>query len=165
VLTLDPLKLALVAVVALVVLGPDKVPAMARRVGSLLADLERLRSSLREEVDEAVGGLPLGDGLRGAEQALESVRGLRDPHAARQALYRAAGLEPAAPGTAITSTEQPAPAGSFEDADVPGALDLGRSAPHLLRPVAPDHLERALEAPDASGEAWQPALFDVVQVP
>lgn len=164
-LTLDPLKLALVAVVALVVLGPDKVPAIARRAGALLADLERLRSSLREQVGESVGGIPLADGLRGAERAIESVRGIRDPQAARQALYRAAGLEPASAAPATTPTPHVAPAAGLEDDEVPGGLDLRRSAPHLLRPVSPDPLERELGASNGDGGTWQPALFDAAQVP
>lgn len=100
-LTLDPIKLLIVAVVALVVLGPDKLPAAARRTSSLLADLQRLRASIHQQVQEQVGDHPLVTDLSAVRNQLMGLRATADP---RQALYRSIGLghdglppDPAAP--------------------------------------------------------------------
>lgn len=108
-LSLDPIKLLIIGVVALVVLGPDKLPTAARKISSLLGDLQKLRTSLQSEVHAAVGDLPLVDQLTGARQTLNRVKETADP---RQALYRSIGLGNTASGS---TTEQSA---------VPGAIDL-----------------------------------------
>ncbi len=87
--TLDPIKLLIVAVVALVVLGPDKLPATAKRVSSLLADLQRLRASIHQQVQEQVGDHPLVTDLSAVRNELMNLRATADP---RQALYRSIGL-------------------------------------------------------------------------
>ena len=43
---LSPAKLLIVVLVAIVVLGPDKLPKLARQVGSLWGDFRRLRQRL-----------------------------------------------------------------------------------------------------------------------
>jgi sec-independent protein translocase protein TatB len=85
-LTLDPAKLLIIAVVALVVLGPDKLPAAARKISSLARDLQRLRASLHEQVHQSVGDHPLVTELTDARDGLTRVRAaVADP---RQTLYR-----------------------------------------------------------------------------
>lgn len=88
-LTLDPVKLLIIGVVALLVLGPDKLPAAVRKGSSLLRDLQRLRASLHEQVQETVGGHPLVTEITGARDSLVRLRQSVDP---RQALYRSIGL-------------------------------------------------------------------------
>lgn len=132
--TLDPFKLVLVAVVALVVLGPDKLPALAHRVSSLVSDLQRARASIGDHARRAAEGLDLGHELGQVQEALAAIRRTHDPHAARLALYRAAGLETASG----PSAETPAPgstagAGGLEEHPVPGSIDLRVSAPDLVR--------------------------------
>lgn len=168
--TLDPLKLVLVAAVALVVLGPDKLPALARRASSLMTDLERVRASVGDHARRAAADLDLGHELGQAEHALATLRRAQDPHAARLALLRAAGLEPVSGAPAERSgSGGEAGRGELEAHPVPGSIDLRVSAPHLVR-VAPsgDHGERSGE-PGTGGRAsptrvaavHQPALFDV----
>src|SRR5579875_3057112 len=164
-LTIDPLKLPLVAIVALVVLGPDKLPALARRVGSLLADLERLRASLREHARLGANGGAVHEGLRDASEMVDTLRRLRDPQAAaRQALYRAVGIGAASTAAARPSEElepeQEQPGTGSGDVGVPGSIDLGRIAPHLLRSVAPRPAAGERETSIAVDDTWQPGLFD-----
>lgn len=52
---LSPAKVLVVLVVALVVLGPDKLPQMARQAGRLVNDFRRFRDSVNSEVREAIG--------------------------------------------------------------------------------------------------------------
>ncbi|MBO0715453.1 MAG: twin-arginine translocase TatA/TatE family subunit, partial [Acidimicrobiales bacterium] len=52
---LSPAKILVVLVVALVVLGPEKLPRMARQAGRLVNDFRRFRDSVNAEVREAIG--------------------------------------------------------------------------------------------------------------
>jgi hypothetical protein len=55
---LDPGKLLLIGVVALVVLGPDQLPKLARQAGSLWHDFSRWRASLDEQLRGTFPDLP-----------------------------------------------------------------------------------------------------------
>ncbi len=68
----SPEKLFLVGIIALVVLGPDRLPHAARTLGKLLADFRRVSAGLQQEVtsaiaeprdalNQAVGEFGLGD--------------------------------------------------------------------------------------------------------
>jgi len=87
-LSIDPVKLLLVLVVAMVVLGPDKLPQAARRISSFLGDVQRWRASMESHARQVVDDLPFADDLRDAGQALHRVRGVADP---RQVLHHAVG--------------------------------------------------------------------------
>lgn len=110
-LNFSPEKLLLVAILALVVLGPNRLPQAARTLGRLLAELRRVSTSLQSEVQEALA--EPRDALSNAVGDL----GLHDIHSnVRQAI-----LGPTVPG--------PAPAAS-----APTASALAPSAP----PPVPD---------------------------
>jgi sec-independent protein translocase protein TatB len=115
VFSLDPAKLLLIAVVALVVLGPDKLPAAARTISSLLKDLQKVRASLETEAKKITGDLPLGDELRSVRETIGQVTAVTEP---REALYRAAGLS-SAEGAVHERSDQDADAGI-----VPGSIDV-----------------------------------------
>src|SRR5580698_198884 len=55
---ISPAKLLVVLVVALIVLGPDKLPQVARQLGALWGDLRRFRSRLESDVRGAFPRLP-----------------------------------------------------------------------------------------------------------
>jgi Sec-independent protein translocase protein TatA len=88
-LTLDPAKLLIVGVVALFVLGPDKLPATARKAAGLMRDLRRFRASVHEQVTAAVGSEPL---LRELTDAKGHLLDARSKLSSRAALYRSIGL-------------------------------------------------------------------------
>jgi sec-independent protein translocase protein TatB len=120
---LDPAKLLLIGVVALVVLGPEKLPAAAQRVSSLMKDLQRVRASLQGEVHKAVEELPFGPELRSAREAIGQVTQAVDP---RQALYRAAGLAgvPGTPGGEAGASAGGEREEGTDPRTVPGSTDL-----------------------------------------
>jgi Sec-independent protein translocase protein TatA len=120
VFSLDPAKLLLIAVVALVVLGPDKIPAAARKISSLLKDLQKMRASLETEARKFTGDLPLGAELRSARETIGKVTAVTDP---RQALYRAAGLSSTG-GAEREQSDQGTDAGI-----VPGSIDVSFREP------------------------------------
>src|SRR5579875_1309107 len=57
-LSLSPAKILVVLVVALVVLGPEKLPEVARQMGAAWGDLRRLRHRLESEVRDVFPDLP-----------------------------------------------------------------------------------------------------------
>jgi sec-independent protein translocase protein TatB len=57
-LSLSPAKILVVLVIALIVLGPEKLPGVARQMGAAWGDLRRLRSRLESEVRGVFPDLP-----------------------------------------------------------------------------------------------------------
>jgi TatA/E family protein of Tat protein translocase len=57
-LSLSPAKLLVLLVVALIVLGPEKLPQVARQLGAAWGDLRRFRSRLESDVRGAFPDLP-----------------------------------------------------------------------------------------------------------
>lgn len=52
--SIDPEKLFVVFVIALIVLGPSRLPGAARSLGKGLAELRKYTSTLRSEVDQVL---------------------------------------------------------------------------------------------------------------
>ncbi len=57
-LSLSPAKLLVLLVVALIVLGPEKLPQVARQLGAAWGDLRRFRARLESDVRGAFPDLP-----------------------------------------------------------------------------------------------------------
>lgn len=58
VISLSPLKLLVVAAVIMLLLGPDKLPEVAHRLGAGWRALKRLQEKMEAEVREAIPDLP-----------------------------------------------------------------------------------------------------------
>ncbi|MHB1488633.1 MAG: Sec-independent protein translocase subunit TatA/TatB [Acidimicrobiales bacterium] len=56
--SISPAKILLLLLVALIVLGPERLPDMARKAGKLFNDFRRVRTGLENEVREAFGDIP-----------------------------------------------------------------------------------------------------------
>jgi sec-independent protein translocase protein TatB len=65
---LDPAKLLVVLIVALIVLGPDKLPGVARQAGAAWGELRRFRQRLETEVRGTFPDLP------STQQVAQAVR-------------------------------------------------------------------------------------------
>ncbi|MGH9065011.1 MAG: Sec-independent protein translocase subunit TatA/TatB [Acidimicrobiales bacterium] len=71
---LSPIKILIVVVVALMVLGPERLPEMTRKAGKAWGDFRKFRDNMESEVRGVVGDVPglselrnlpgLGSGLR-----------------------------------------------------------------------------------------------------
>jgi TatA/E family protein of Tat protein translocase len=57
----SPLHWVIVGVVALLVLGPDQLPKLARQAGHAYSELRRVRAHLTSELRDAVSEFDLGD--------------------------------------------------------------------------------------------------------
>ena len=55
---LDPAKLLIIAVVAVILLGPDRLPQVARQVGSAWRTLNEYRHRMESEVRKSIPDLP-----------------------------------------------------------------------------------------------------------
>ncbi len=57
-LNLDPSKLLIIAVVAIILLGPDRLPAVARQVGGAWKSFTAYRHRMESQVRDAMPDLP-----------------------------------------------------------------------------------------------------------
>ncbi len=57
-LDISPEKILVVLVVALIVLGPEKLPKMAHQAGAFLSEMRKLKDRLEAEVHNAIPDLP-----------------------------------------------------------------------------------------------------------
>lgn len=58
-LNLDPAKLLVILVIALVVLGPERLPGVARQLAAMIKEINRLRDQVRDEVRSALPDVDL----------------------------------------------------------------------------------------------------------
>jgi Sec-independent protein translocase protein TatA len=113
---LSPPKVLMILAIALIVLGPDKLPSAARRVGALWSEFTRWRAHLESEVRSAFPDLPsTTDMARAVRSPITLLDRLADEHGATPG----AGAGNAAGGeTPGSTTREPVPAAGH-----------GRSAP------------------------------------
>ncbi len=72
---LDPTKIAIVLIVALVVLGPDKLPGFTKQIGAWWGEFQRVRARLQAEINGAVNQIndvasPLTETFRAASTGM-----------------------------------------------------------------------------------------------
>ncbi|MGH9080637.1 MAG: Sec-independent protein translocase subunit TatA/TatB [Acidimicrobiales bacterium] len=78
---LSPAKVLVILVVALIVLGPDKLPKLAKQIGSLWGDFRRFRQRLESDVRTSFPELPSTDRIAQAVRApLSFLDDLADAH-------------------------------------------------------------------------------------
>ena len=53
-MSLGPEKIILILVVALIVFGPQRLPDIARQVGSILRELRRMQDTVRDELEHVL---------------------------------------------------------------------------------------------------------------
>jgi sec-independent protein translocase protein TatB len=121
---LSPAKLLVVLVVALVVLGPDKLPKVARQIGSLWNDFRRFREKLESEVRGTFPDLPSTETIT---QAVRSPLTFLDSLATEPTgTVEETGTEDRGAGTVISGTST---AGTSAGDSPAGATTAGRSTP------------------------------------
>lgn len=97
-LGLSPVRLLIIVVVALIVLGPDKLPQVAKQAGSLWHSLRSLQQRVEDEIREVAPDLPRSSDL---------VRYARSPVSLLNQLADKAKAEAA--GIGLTTTSEPEP--------------------------------------------------------
>jgi sec-independent protein translocase protein TatB len=80
---MSPAKLLVILVVALIVLGPDKLPKVAKQIGGLWADFQKFRHKLETDVRGSFPDLPSTESISQAIRSPLSVLDkLADAHTA-----------------------------------------------------------------------------------
>jgi Sec-independent protein translocase protein TatA len=97
VLDITPFKVLIVLAVALIVLGPDRLPRLAHQAARAWRDIQRFRSHIASEVNETLVG---GSSTRSSQstrtmQATETTpNGAAHPDQPREAAPEAVGSSP-----------------------------------------------------------------------
>jgi len=125
----SPEKLLLVGVIALVVLGPNRLPQAARSVGRVVAELRRMSASFQHEVNEAIG--EPRDAINGAVGNL----GLTDLRETLRNGVTGAFTTPAPSASPTAAGASPATAGASPPA-TPGP-PAAVPAPPAAAPISP----------------------------
>jgi sec-independent protein translocase protein TatB len=123
---LDPAKLLIIAVVAILLLGPDKLPQVARQVGGAWRSFNEFRHRMENDVRSSIPDLP---------STADLAHLARSPSALLNHFSNMSGDDEAT----RTSAPAPFPGGSSEDIVVPPipgvfmgpeTADLSTPAPH-----------------------------------
>lgn len=147
---LSPIKILIVVVIALVVLGPEKLPELTRKAGKAWGDFRQFRDNMSTQVRDVIGDVP---GL----DELHDLPGLRSTFAGSLLVPPARTSEASGASTdAVDGTGEgsgasggAAPDGA-DRADAGTADDSGGAWSHPRPPVA--HRTRPRSA------AWDPVL-------
>jgi sec-independent protein translocase protein TatB len=124
-LNFSPEKLFLVAIIALVVLGPHRLPQAARNLGRFMAQMRHMSSSFQDEVRGA-----LSEPVDAFNSALGDFRPRDVPRSVRQAITDTLMSPPSRPAPSPDSSpSSAAPSPPGPDAQAPGPVGF---------PVAPD---------------------------
>lgn len=124
---LSPAKLLVILVVALVVLGPDKLPKVARQIGGLWHDFRLFREKLESEVRGTFPDLPSTDKITQAVRSpLTFLDTLADSHVAENGTI-SGGTGGTGPSDASGDAVQPSsgtnrPAGTVRATEEPPAV-------------------------------------------
>lgn len=110
-LNLDPAKLLVIAIVAIILLGPDRLPHVARQVGGVWRSFNDYRHRMESQVRTAIPDLP---------SSAEIARLARSPSAL---LNHLSSMSPATPGSDDT------PGTGDEGAPVPASTSVAADAP------------------------------------
>ena len=100
---LSPAKLLIILLVALVVLGPDKLPTAAKHIGSLWGDFRTFREKLESEVRGNFPDLPSTDAI---------TQAVRSPLSLLDTLAETHGSQNETASEGVGSHEPRAPAGA-----------------------------------------------------
>lgn len=142
---LDPAKLLVVLVVALLVLGPEKLPKYARQAGSMLHELKNLKDRFENEVRSAVPDLPssaqLTHAVRNPISFLSQLGEDGAPLAAGELAASGLGSDP---GEAEDATAQPQESSEAEPSTLVVASANGSS----------DGPSQGLGSPSVNGALW-----------
>ena len=109
-LNFSPEKLFLVGLIALMVLGPNRLPQAARSLGRFMAELRRMSSSFQDEVRGAIG--------EPTESFNSILTDFRSPLNVRRSVQ-----------DAITNTLSPPPAAPGQTPPPPAAPEVAPGAP------------------------------------
>ncbi len=141
---LSPAKLLVILVVALVVLGPDKLPKVARQMGALWAEFRRFRERFESDVRGSFPDLPTTEKISQAVRSpISFLDSLADAHTEENGATPSTGPVGQSPEVTGDAVEPPGgsnrPSGmvrAAEQTSVPGTtISDPQGVVHQLRVV------------------------------
>lgn len=121
---LSPPKLLMIFVIALIVLGPDKLPSVARRVGAIWSEFSRWRAHVEGEVRATFPDLPSTTEIaRAVRSPISMLDRLAEEHGATSGA--ASGVR----GDEVSSV--PEPGGDDPRSPGPGPSVAARTRPEV----------------------------------
>ncbi len=141
-LNLDPGKLLVIAVVAIILLGPDRLPQVARQVGGAWRSFNEFRHRMESEVRSSMPDLPPTSEIarlaRSPSALLNHLSNMSSDEEPDGTFQPPAATEPPAESSAdIPVTPQDASAGSPPPAPTPIRADDPTTPPQAPGVVAP----------------------------
>ena len=135
---LDPGKLLVIGVVALVVLGPERLPRVARTVGSFWHDFSRWRATVDAQVKSAFPDLPSTSAIVASVRSpLALLDRLAEQSGALTGIDDSEGEVPRTPGTVAPVPTDPA-AGTVDPFDA-WPTDTAPGPPSSVEPGPRHH--------------------------
>jgi sec-independent protein translocase protein TatB len=179
-LSLSPAKLLVILVIALIVLGPDKLPQVARQIGAVWHDLREWRSRIETEVRGTFPNLPptheVAQAVRSPLAFLDRLADDHEKELAEQpteASTDPAGSEtggPAPPGAGAVPSDATSANGSSGNGSAPdngslagnGAMAHNGSVGHNGSSAGESPAPRTADAPVERAGAPAPGAFPAV---
>jgi len=115
----------MILVIALIVLGPDKLPSAARRMGAMWSDVKRWRAHLESEVRSAFPDLPPTTEIaRAVRSPLSLLDRLADEHGAPGEEQSDSEHPPTGPVASVAETSTTSPNDGIPRADASAGADV-----------------------------------------
>jgi len=111
-------ELGVIAVVGLLVLGPERLPRVARTVGALMRKARQSWHSVRDEIERELAAEDLKRQMKDLQQATAAIDPRPDLAAAARAVHES--VEPV-PAAASSVPAVPQPAAAPEASETPAA--------------------------------------------
>jgi len=152
-------KIVIIAVIALVVIGPKELPAVLRTVGQWMGKIRRMAAEFQGQFQEAMREAEMADLQKSIDSITEATRGIGDPLATvTRKIESAFEDKPATPPGTTPAAGEPAPAAAEAPAPVMEP-SVAAEPPVTIEPPVPMEPAPAPPAAEAAapGEAVTPA--------
>ena len=155
-LNLDPGKLLVIGVVAIILLGPDRLPQVARQVGGAWRSFNEFRHRMESEVRNTMPDLPPTSEIarlaRSPSALLNHLSNMSTDEAPDGSFQPPTPVSENGTAAAAAAVADAAPAPTPPDAGADAQADrAAQPAPAPAPEPAPNHVERPQRAPQPSG--------------
>jgi len=153
-------KIIIIAVIALVVIGPKELPAVLRTVGQWMGKIRRMAAEFQGQFQEAMREAEMADLKKSIDAITAATRGIGNPLSTVTRNIESAFEEKPAATPAAPAAVSPEPAGTAAPAPTPTTEPSVAAEPPLtIEPPVPLEPATAPPVPEAAppGEAVTPA--------
>ena len=160
-------KIIIIAVIALVVIGPKELPAVLRTVGQWMGKILRMAAEFQGQFQEAMREAEMADLKKSIDSITEATRGIGDPlgtvtkNIESAFADKQAATTPAEPSTSAAPSESATSSAASGETAAPPTTEPSVAAepPVTIEPPVPLEPATAPPVPEAAGpsEAVTPA--------